>query len=90
MSTKYVVLLKNYAILHLDKSNIYFNCVLYINSSILIVSEQSFGKIWLFFGCRHKGLDLYRDEKNKMRNKGVLDKEFLALSREPGVKKVSI
>jgi hypothetical protein len=45
--------------------------------------------MWLFFGCRLKELDLYRDEKDKMLEEYVLNKEFLALSREPGIKKVS-
>ena len=49
--------------------------------------EQEFGKIWLFFGCRQKELDLYRQEKKEMQALGVIDKVFLALSREPNVKK---
>lgn len=51
--------------------------------------EFSWGKIWLFFGCRQKTLDLYRDEKNTMIQESVLDREFLALSREVGHKRVS-
>lgn len=47
------------------------------------------GKIWLFFGCRQRDLDLYRDEKNEMLRAGVLDKVFLALSRDPGMQKVN-
>lgn len=46
-------------------------------------------KVWLFFGCRAKGLDLYSDEKREMLEKGILDKVFLALSREVNTPKVS-
>ncbi|XP_011860822.1 PREDICTED: nitric oxide synthase, salivary gland [Vollenhovia emeryi] len=52
--------------------------------------NQKFGKIWLFFGCRQKNLDLYRQEKREMLEAGVLDKVFLALSREPGLKKTYV
>ncbi|XP_011646208.1 nitric oxide synthase, salivary gland [Pogonomyrmex barbatus] len=52
--------------------------------------NQKFGKIWLFFGCRQKNLDLYRQEKKEMLDVGVLDKVFLALSREPGIKKTYV
>ncbi|XP_011496043.1 PREDICTED: nitric oxide synthase, salivary gland [Ceratosolen solmsi marchali] len=52
--------------------------------------EIKFGKIWLFFGCRLKELDLYRDEKDKMIKEYVLNKEFLALSREPGIKRTYV
>ena len=48
-----------------------------------------FGKIWLFFGCRQKELDLYRDEKLQMLKLGVLDRIFLALSRKKKIKKVN-
>ncbi|KAL7289166.1 hypothetical protein TKK_0017110 [Trichogramma kaykai] len=51
------------------------------------MKDIEFGKIWLFFGCRQKELDLYRNEKNKMIENKVLDREFLALSREPGTEK---
>lgn len=46
------------------------------------------GKLWLFFGCRQKEMDLYRDEKADMLSKKVLDKVYLALSREGNVPKV--
>ncbi|XP_017880719.1 nitric oxide synthase, salivary gland [Ceratina calcarata] len=49
-----------------------------------------YGKVWLFFGCRQKTLDLYRQEKEEMMKSGVLDKVFLALSREPGLKKTYV
>lgn len=50
--------------------------------------NKKVGKIWLFFGCRTSELDLYKDEKQEMVNRGVLDRVFLALSREPNVPKV--
>ncbi|XP_015598208.1 nitric oxide synthase, salivary gland [Cephus cinctus] len=53
-------------------------------------NNQRFGKIWLFFGCRQKDLDLYREEKIEMMEAGVLDKVFLALSREPGLRKTYV
>lgn len=46
-------------------------------------------KVYLFFGCRTKGVDLYCDEKEDMLQKGILTKVFLALSRETHVPKVS-
>jgi nitric-oxide synthase, brain len=52
-------------------------------------NEAKIPKVWLFFGCRTKSLDLYRNEKNEMVEMGVLNKVFLALSREDGVQKVS-
>ncbi|XP_066586894.1 nitric oxide synthase, salivary gland [Prorops nasuta] len=53
-------------------------------------SDKKFGKVWLFFGCRQRNLDLYRQEKREMLENGVLDKVFLALSREPGLKKTYV
>nr|AJA40861.1 nitric oxide synthase egg isoform [Philanthus triangulum] len=52
--------------------------------------DEEFGKVWLFFGCRQRNLDLYRQEKEEMVETGVLDKVFLALSREPGLKKTYV
>ncbi|KAK0160391.1 hypothetical protein PV328_007803 [Microctonus aethiopoides] len=52
--------------------------------------QQEIGQIWLFFGCRQKNLDLYRQEKQEMLEAGVLKKVFLALSREPEVKKTYV
>ncbi|XP_058799933.1 nitric oxide synthase, salivary gland-like [Phymastichus coffea] len=54
------------------------------------LKEISFGKIWLFFGCRLKMLDLYRDEKDHMIISNILNREFLALSREPGISKAYV
>lgn len=45
-------------------------------------------KVWLFFGCRTKSVDLYSEEKQEMIEAGVLDKVFLALSRERDIPKV--
>lgn len=53
-----------------------------------LMTKRQLGKMWLFFGCRQKELDLYRSEKADMLNKKVLDRVFLALSREPDLKKV--
>lgn len=47
-------------------------------------------KVWLFFGCRTKSLDLYADEKREMMENGILNRVFLALSREKNVPKVSL
>lgn len=49
---------------------------------------QQLPKVWLFFGCRTQALDLYCDEKQEMVEKRILDRVFLALSREPDVPKV--
>lgn len=46
------------------------------------------GKMWLFFGCRQRELDLYKEEKSLMLKSGVLDRVFLALSREQDIPKV--
>lgn len=53
------------------------------------LDNKPVGKMWLFFGCREKEGDLYRDEKEEMLEKHVLDRVFLALSREPNIPKVS-
>lgn len=42
---------------------------------------QKPGPMWLFFGCRHKDMDLYREEKEEAESAGVLTESFLALSR---------
>ncbi|KAK7869083.1 hypothetical protein R5R35_000802 [Gryllus longicercus] len=49
-----------------------------------------FGKMWLFFGCRQRALDLYREEKAAMQEENILDKVFLALSREPDIPKTYV
>lgn len=50
--------------------------------------HQKYGKMWLFFGCRTKDVDLYTEEKDEMLKMGVIDRVFLALSREPNIPKV--
>ncbi|XP_063930433.1 nitric oxide synthase, salivary gland isoform X2 [Zophobas morio] len=55
-----------------------------------VLANKQVGKIWLFFGCRTRELDLYKEEKNEMLKKGVVDKVFLALSREPNVPKTYV
>ncbi|KAJ8975786.1 hypothetical protein NQ317_005168 [Molorchus minor] len=52
--------------------------------------RQQLGKMWLFFGCRTKDMDLYKDEKAEMLKDGVLDRVFLALSREPDIPKTYV
>jgi nitric-oxide synthase, brain len=46
------------------------------------------GPMWLFFGCRNIELDLYAQEKRNMIDTGVLQRVFLALSREADRPKV--
>ncbi|XP_057655799.1 nitric oxide synthase-like protein isoform X1 [Diorhabda carinulata] len=53
--------------------------------TMLLKKKQKIGKMWLFFGCRTKDMELYREEKEEMQRIGVLDKVFLALSREPNI-----
>ncbi|CAG5012022.1 unnamed protein product [Parnassius apollo] len=45
------------------------------------------GPIWLFFGCRYKSMDLYKEEKEEALANGILSKVMLALSREEGINK---
>lgn len=47
-------------------------------------------RVWLFFGCRSQSLNLYAEEKENLINRCVLDRHFLALSREPNVKKTYV
>lgn len=47
-------------------------------------------KVWLLFGCRNSSVDLYRDEKEELVNKKVLNRVFLALSREKNVPKTYV
>ncbi|KAG6452910.1 nitric oxide synthase [Manduca sexta] len=53
----------------------------------LVPNNKKAGHMWLFFGCRHSGMDLYKDEKEAAVNEGVLTKTRLALSREKGIEK---
>lgn len=52
-------------------------------------NRSNAGPVWLFFGCRTKNMDLYREEKEQAKKEGVLSKVFLALSREKNIPKVS-
>lgn len=54
----------------------------------LMKTHKNVGSMWLFFGCQQKEMDIFREEKEEMKKRQVLDKVFLALSREPNVKKV--
>lgn len=54
----------------------------------LAPEKQKPGPIYLFFGCRKRGMDLYKEEKEAALAEGVLTKAMVALSRETGVKKV--
>ncbi|KAJ2952585.1 hypothetical protein O0L34_g6909 [Tuta absoluta] len=45
------------------------------------------GPVWLFFGCRTRGMDLYKNEKQQALKDGILTKTFCALSREKDVEK---
>jgi len=51
-------------------------------------SGTRFGKMTLFFGCRTKEMILYRSELESLKKENILSDIFLALSREPSVKKV--
>ncbi|KAG8222258.1 hypothetical protein J437_LFUL001456 [Ladona fulva] len=53
-------------------------------------SSAELGKMWLFFGCRQRELDLYQEEKERMVKEGVLSRVFLALSREPSIPKTYV
>lgn len=45
-------------------------------------------KVWLFFGCRNRDVDLYANEKAQLMREKILDRVFLALSRESTIPKV--
>jgi len=52
-------------------------------------ADTKMGRTMLFFGCQFKSMDLYKADKMGMIKEGVLDKTYLALSREPSIPKVS-
>ncbi|CAH1168649.1 unnamed protein product [Phyllotreta striolata] len=58
--------------------------------ALSVKNKQNFGKMWLFFGCRTRDVDLYNEEKGEMRKKGILDRVFLALSRERNIPKTYV
>ncbi|KAJ0180348.1 hypothetical protein K1T71_003752 [Dendrolimus kikuchii] len=53
-------------------------------------TRQTAGPVWLFFGCRTRTMDLYREEKEQAIKDGVLSKVFLALSREKCTPKIYV
>lgn len=53
-------------------------------------SGKELPKIWLFFGCRSMSLNLYANEKDILLQRHVFDRLFLALSREPNVRKTYV
>ncbi|XP_026330054.1 nitric oxide synthase-like protein [Hyposmocoma kahamanoa] len=53
-------------------------------------THSAAGPVWLFFGCRTKTMDLYREEKEQALKDGVLSKVFLALSREKNIPKMYV
>lgn len=54
-----------------------------------MTNNKKHGSICLLFGCRYRGMDLYRDEKEQAVADGILTKSLLALSREDNVSKVN-
>ncbi|CAB3251850.1 unnamed protein product [Arctia plantaginis] len=50
-------------------------------------SKQNAGPAWLYFGCKYKDMDLYKEEKEKVVEEKVIHKARLAMSREAGVEK---
>jgi len=52
-------------------------------------ADTKMGRTMLFFGCQYKSMDLYKADKMEMIKEGVLDKTYLALSREQSITKVS-
>ena len=54
-----------------------------------IQSHKKFGPMSLFFGCRTPQVQLYRDEVELMKEKGVLTHLAVAYSRHPSQPKVS-
>ncbi|XP_045781881.1 nitric oxide synthase-like protein isoform X1 [Maniola jurtina] len=53
-------------------------------------TRSNIGPVWLFFGCRTRTMDLYREEKEQALKDGVLSKVFLALSREKTIPKMYV
>lgn len=53
-------------------------------------TATSLPKLWLFFGCRNRDVDLYAEEKAQLVQDQIMDRVFLALSREPDIPKVSL
>ena len=53
-------------------------------------SDRKFGPMTLFFGCRHPEMQLYKDEIQQMLFEGVLDKFYVAFSRDAEIPKVRL
>ena len=53
-----------------------------------IHSQKKFGPMSLFFGCRTPQVQLYKDEIEQMKEKGVLTHVAIAYSRHPSQPKV--
>lgn len=53
-------------------------------SASLSNDEKTFGPMTLLVGCRHQGVELYRDETQFMVKQGVLTQVHTAYSRIPG------
>ncbi|XP_013101350.2 nitric oxide synthase [Stomoxys calcitrans] len=53
-------------------------------------AECQLPRVWLFFGCRSHSVDLYAEEKQRLVSENILDRVFLALSREPNIKKTYV
>lgn len=45
------------------------------------------GPMWLYFGCKYKEMDLYKEEKAEAVKDGVINKDSLVMSREAGAEK---
>lgn len=52
--------------------------------------DTKMGRTMLFFGCQYKSMDLYKTDKIEMIKEGVLNKTYLALSREPSIPKTYV
>lgn len=52
------------------------------------VGKSKLGRLTLFFGCQTKEMILYRTELEELKEIGIFADIYLALSREPKIKKV--
>ncbi|CAL4122953.1 unnamed protein product, partial [Meganyctiphanes norvegica] len=56
----------------------------------IVNKNENFGEMSLFSGCQTRALDLYAAEKKAMIGAGVLSQVYLALSREPNIRKTYV
>lgn len=56
----------------------------------VFVAINQYGPIYLYYGCREKASQLFRNELDKMMQHKVITKTFVAFSREIGKQKVSV